>query len=340
MIKASIIVHEAYTGNRLFDLTNPCLNRDDCLYPYVLLREHLAERGILLATQDKHRPEDSDLIICNEMPRPKLTSAIHAKKILLLFETEIIRPDNWNLSAHKSFDIVFTWHDGFAGHGRYRKFNFPNKVPANSREISARSRSSLCAMIAGNKSSHHPLELYSERLSAIEWFERNRPNDFALYGKGWDCRTFYGLLRPLNKLPALRHTLTPFHPSYRGEIVSKLETYSNYRFAICYENAIGIPGYITEKIFDCLFAGCIPVYLGAPNIAEYIPSDCFINRNAFNDYLALYTFLMDISEPRRKCYVEAAMDFINGADIEAFGSERFAAEIANAAVDILNKDNS
>jgi hypothetical protein len=34
-----------------------------------------------------------------------------------------------------------------------------------------------------------------------------------------------------------------------------------YKFNICPENSIG-EGYCTEKIFDCLFSGCIPIYNG------------------------------------------------------------------------------
>ncbi len=33
---------------------------------------------------------------------------------------------------------------------------------------------------------------------------------------------------------------------------------------------------MTEKIYDAFFAGSIPVYIGAPNIAEYINPDCAV----------------------------------------------------------------
>jgi len=53
-------------------------------------------------------------------------------------------------------------------------------------------------MIAGNKRSSHPLELYSERLRAIEWFEKEHPADFDLYGIGWNQNYFSGLFQLLN----------------------------------------------------------------------------------------------------------------------------------------------
>ena len=66
-----------------------------------------------------------------------------------------------------------------------------------------------------------------------------------------------------------------------GEIKSippgeKIKVMHQYQYAICFEN-LSYPGYVTEKIIDCLVAGTIPIYLGAPDIASYIPSECWID---------------------------------------------------------------
>lgn len=37
---------------------------------------------------------------------------------------------------------------------------------------------------------------------------------------------------------------------------------ANYRFCICPENSLG-DGYITEKVFESIASGCIPIYWGA-----------------------------------------------------------------------------
>lgn len=42
----------------------------------------------------------------------------------------------------------------------------------------------------------------------------------------------------------------------------KEEFLRNYRFNICPENSLG-DGYTTEKIFECIASGCIPIYWGA-----------------------------------------------------------------------------
>lgn len=47
------------------------------------------------------------------------------------------------------------------------------------------------------------------------------------------------------------------------------------------ENSV-LQDYVTEKVYDGLIAGCVPVYLGAPNVHEFIPED-----NAIVDYQKL-----------------------------------------------------
>lgn len=47
----------------------------------------------------------------------------------------------------------------------------------------------------------------------------------------------------------------------------KNEFLKDYRFNICAENS-NTPGYVTEKIFDAIQAGCIPVYWSEKNLSE------------------------------------------------------------------------
>lgn len=62
---------------------------------------------------------------------------------------------------------------------------------------------------------------------------------------------------------------------------SKLALYKQYKFVIAFENACATD-YVTEKFFDPLISGAVPVYLGAPNIDDFTPGEhCFIN---VNDY--------------------------------------------------------
>jgi len=76
---------------------------------------------------------------------------------------------------------------------------------------------------------------------------------------------------------------------YNNQILNKscyhskelLEVFNKYKFILCIENSYN-PGYITEKIFNCFFSNAIPVYLGDPDVCNYINSDSFIDLRSEN----------------------------------------------------------
>ena len=62
---------------------------------------------------------------------------------------------------------------------------------------------------------------------------------------------------------------------------TKLTTIARYRFTLAFENSIA-HDYVTEKFFDPLIAGSVPVYLGAPNVADFAPgARCYIDTANF-----------------------------------------------------------
>ena len=68
-----------------------------------------------------------------------------------------------------------------------------------------------------------------------------------------------------------------------------------YKFTIAFENSIS-KDYVTEKFFQPLAAGSVPIYLGAPNIDDFAPGrKCFINVRDFKSPkdLALYITKLD-----------------------------------------------
>lgn len=76
---------------------------------------------------------------------------------------------------------------------------------------------------------------------------------------------------------------------------TKLETIARYRFTLAFENAIA-EDYVTEKFFDPLVAGSVPVYLGAPNAAVFAPGeDCYVDVREFPSPAALAARLQEIA---------------------------------------------
>jgi hypothetical protein len=58
---------------------------------------------------------------------------------------------------------------------------------------------------------------------------------------------------------------------------SKLALLSSYRFNLAFENSV-CSDYVTEKLYDPLRSGCVPVYLGAPNVSRFVPGErCYID---------------------------------------------------------------
>jgi hypothetical protein len=109
----------------------------------------------------------------------------------------------------------------------------------------------------------------------------------------------------------------------KGPIESKAETLGGYRFAICFENMV-LQGWITEKIFDCFRAGCVPVYLGAPEVRELIPSEAFIDMRQFTNYDDLRRYLHSLGADQVERYRRAARDFVESSAFGRFRPQVFA----------------
>ena len=130
--------------------------------------------------------------------------------------------------------------------------------------------------------------------------------------------------------------LRPF-PSYRGKVERKIDVLRRTRFSICYENMRDMPGYITEKLFDCFFAGCIPVYWGANNIAEHVPPDCFIDRRQFADMSAVYAYLKSMDQQTYKGYQQRIAAFLESDAAKPFSAETFAETIVSTICQDLER---
>lgn len=324
-----VCVSDFYYKNRIFDLNNPA-NRDNFYFPYYLLRQEFLKSNVSLNTYDcfnfnKNCAENYSLFFF-DIPKNVGILLKHHKnidKFLVMFESKVVSSVNWNRNLHKNFKKIFTWDDTLVDNKKYIKINYPHKLPVDL-DYDLNRKEKFCAMIVANKFKPHPLELYTERIKAIRWFEENHPEDFDLYGIDWDKYYFKGVLSRLNRFELLRQLLKPKYPSYRGAVNSKREVLQKYKFAICYENAKDVPGYITEKIFDCFFAGCVPVYLGAPNITDHIPANTFIDRRHFKSYEELYSYLKNMSDKEYLDYLDAIKNFIKSDKIYPFSAECFA----------------
>lgn len=328
-----VCVSNFYYNNKIFDI-HSSQNRDHSYEPYFMLKEKLVSAGIDLNTYDYFKPSDDNEYALLFLDIPEQFEAIAerhpaAKKYLVLLEPESWRR-NWDANTHKRFDRIFTWNDDYCRDDRYTLIRFPYFFPSEKSSFDT-VKTGFCTMIAGNKRSNHPRELYSKRIEAIRWFEHNHPDEFDLYGMGWDEHVFTGprLIRILNRVRLARRLCAEHYPSYRGMVPNKKEVLSKYRFAICYENMRDLPGWITEKIFDSFLAGCVPVYWGAGNVSDHIPSGCFIDKRKFSTYEQLYDYMKGMTVDDYQQYMDNISEFLNSPRIRQFSAESFADTISS-----------
>lgn len=311
---------DAYSRDRLFD-QNACKIGQNLLLPGILLKKRLEEMGHNYHTVDMYSNiKEIDIWIfqdLNNTSRLTSTSMQDAAKylikrkwkqdylykysklkngsrsILLMQEPATVFPQSYDRNNQKIFDKILTWDSNLVDNIKYFQFFYPQVKPEHINYIPY-DKKKFITMICGNKSSSDKNELYSERYRAINYFEKMH-EDFDLYGFGWN--------EDLVK-------------SYRGKTNDKLETMSKYKFSICFENMKSSFGYITEKIFDCFFSGCVPIYYGADDIANYIPENSFIDYRKFTNFKALDEYLINMSKNEYELYLENAIRYLEGISFE------------------------
>lgn len=323
------IYEELNRDNRLFESCNASIG-DDLLLPFIVLRDLAQSRGVTVATLPVLAAADIDAYVFIDMPDTgniayRQALASNKPTYLIILESPLVRPQNYDPANLQKFRKVFTYNDNLVDGKHFIKINyasrFPDEIPK-----SLAGKEKLCVMIAGYKSASHPQELYGDRMAAIRWFEEHQPQDFDLFGVGWDSgrlgkhlpRWVTSGCKWLGRLGA------PKVPSYRGRVERKRDVMGRYRFALCYENIKDVPGYITEKIFDAFIAGTVPIYRGASNITDHIPADCFIDLRNFSGYAALYEYLHSMTDASYLAYLANIENFMNSSQSFPFTCDSFA----------------
>ncbi|MGA2914811.1 MAG: glycosyltransferase family 10 [Sedimentisphaerales bacterium] len=157
-------------------------------------------------------------------------------------------------------------------------------------------------------------ELQGKRLQIIEFFAAQ--NKIDIFGREW---------QNLSKLPSqwqkrLDSVIRRLNPQ---PCEDKIETMSNYKFAVCFEN-VAYPGYVTEKIIDCLVAGVIPLYLGAPDITDFVPCDTFVSVKKFDNLEKLNEYMEHLDEETAMRMINAGRNFLMSPAGQKHSFEGFA----------------
>jgi len=246
----------------------------------------------------------------------------------LIHEPSSILPNNFNRNTLSRYRHIFTWSKEL--HSQMPDKSTLLAIPHHlspSLSIGFNERKSFAALIASNKSLRKldlSVDLYLERLRTIRWYERFQPSFFSLYGSNWSkspkLPTRIGSL--VHKIEDKFPPLFNWFPSWRGTIHDKARILQNSLFNFAYENTIA-DGYITEKLFDSFVNGCVPIYLGAPNILDYVPSNCFIDRRNFSSNENLFDHLKSIDSKQYDAYQRNINSFLLSTTSSPFSINTF-----------------
>lgn len=277
-----------------------------------------------------HKISDYDAFIFFNYPKSKklikLIKEDRRSMYLICSESPTIDDSTWNIQNHVDFEKIFTWDDKSVDNIKYFKINHPTYHKIKN-SINKKIKRNFCIMINSNKSNNHRNDLYKERRNIINWFEKNNPDKFDLYGYGWDYQLeFKGskYLKNLFKLKYINKLLTPNLNTFKGEFNGlKQNLLEDYKFCICFENAKNYSGLVTEKIFHCFFAGCIPIYYGAENISDLIGFDCYIDYRNFKKPDLMYNYLINLSDIKIQKYIENIKLFLQSEKFDNFEIKSF-----------------
>lgn len=328
---------------------------DNLMAPWVAVRDHFVSRGIPVHTGDligdaprgERKLYFSAGVLENYRRLAERDDVVLSGYIAM--ECPIVEPRHYHEfpELERHFCHILTWSDSesllhFTGRPvRCERFQWPQSYDAVHDDIWSRRDRAFLVMINANKLPRvYWRELYTERLRAVEYFHRY--GEIDLYGPGWErmpsrvgasvvpmpVRRLYRQSGLELSLWKLRQRIAPnalyvaAGAAHRGIAASKADTLGRYRFALCFEN-MEIKGWMTEKIFDCFFAGTVPVYWGATDVTDWVPREAFIDMRDFRDFAELRAFLHALSPTDVQGYRDAARAYVESPAFDPFRRSTF-----------------
>jgi hypothetical protein len=296
----------------------------------VRLRDIAKARGFEV-TADQTRLDSADAVVFLDHPsdRRVVTSVKRrgARTFLIHRECVVIRPINWSREVVGAYDHIFTFNPKYLstiiGAEEFTKVFFARNLTLHHNFWNNNRSTQLC-LIASNKVLVHPKSTYEYRSNLVKYFDPR--NEIEVYGPGWNTRLIH-LRKPfsvINRIASALHLNRRHLESYRGISDDKLLTFSKYNFALCIENTKDFSGYITEKIFDALRAGTIPVYLGPSDIDEFVPSDIFVDLRQYSNLADLSAYVKSRTSDELADTRARIANFLQGPSQNIFGPEAFA----------------
>lgn len=94
----------------------------------------------------------------------------------------------------------------------------------------------------------------------------------------------------------------------------KMERYRNYHFALCFENTWA-PYYVTEKIWQAILSGCLPIYYAGPqhSIYQEFPRNSFLDYHDYADPVELFEHIDRMTAAEHRERMAACLETLRNA---------------------------
>lgn len=270
------------------------------------------------------------LLVCGESPLYARNFYAHLPEISALFKNRLLFRGVFSNTSKGGINhilhfpsfsqgykgVTVEWSDrGFMVMVAANKYWKPERTML--RGVIARFRDILMGRKSYISEETKSLQLHDRRFEIIEYFGLRK--DLDLFGSGW---------ADISNLPkSWRHRLKPIITTLNPTVCAdKHAIIRRYKFAICFEN-MSYLGYITEKIIDCLRAGVIPIYLGAPDVGDFVPKAAFIDLREFKNLDALHHHLTSMTEDIAESQIAAGQNFLSSEIGAQYSYEGIAANV-------------
>jgi hypothetical protein len=212
----------------------------------------------------------------NHEPKLELPSADF--KVLILFEPKAVMPWQYKRKNYSQFDLVIPMSFWRAKKLRIEHYAYQSyEYEFLEHPVSSEMRDKRVVMINSAKFSSGCTSLYGLRRATSRRLYSLGEN-YALYGENWNMPKRLEIKKRLvsvrNSVIAREriciHELTSQmfyrYPEYCGWVANKMEILSQSQLSLVIENDLDD---VTEKLFDSMRAGAVPIYVGPEFSVEF-----------------------------------------------------------------------
>jgi hypothetical protein len=224
------------------------------------------------------RPEDAHVLVGNtEGTIRELVESFGASKKYLLWTHEPlywISKSKWATTCGQRVRTM-SLHSGevFVDNYFYSAIKRSNPPPTQLSRHKSLNRTIIC--VATAKARGHPEVVRRAKgvdLSRIRYelaLAGHLSGRLDIYGRGWPVGVSRGESR------------------WGDWPIDKYKILQEYHFNLCFENCL-VPYYCSEKIWQSIYCGCLPIYYGQETIYEDFPPDSFLDYAKLGEPDALF----------------------------------------------------